>query len=384
MGSNRKRHVLFYKLVRPLVIVFLKITFGYSYKKAKKLPEHYIVISNHATDFDPLFVAASFPEQMYFVGSEHIARWKRIYKLLKYIFAPIMRPKGASAGATVIDIIKHVKRGANVCLFAEGVRTWDGVTCPIAPSTAKMVQRLGCGLVTYKIVGGYFASPMWGGASIRRGYIHGEPVNVYTKEQLKSMTVDEIYAAMTADLYEDAYARQLESPKKYRGKGLAEHMERLLFICPKCGKMDCFRSQGDTVSCEECGLTFRYTEYGMLEGAPFKTVKELSDWQKERICEDVANGVVYEAPMATLSTVKDHLEMPVTKGAMSISGDVLRCGEMEFALSDISDLAMHGQRAIVFTADKTYYELIPEQGTNALKFFLFYMECKNRLQTMAG
>ena len=253
MGNVRKKHVFFYKLVRPLVIVFLKITFGYRFETAKNLPEHYIVISNHATDFDPLLVGASFPEQMYFVGSEHIARWKRLYGLLKYIFAPIMRPKGASAGATVIDIIKHVKRGANVCLFAEGVRTWDGVTCPIAPSTAKMVQRLGCGLVTYKIVGGYFASPMWGGASIRRGYLHGAVANVYTKEQLKSMSVDEIYTTMTADLYEDAYARQLAEPKKYRGKRLAEHMENLLFICPECGKRDSFHSQGDTVSCTDGG-----------------------------------------------------------------------------------------------------------------------------------
>ena len=35
-------------------------------------------------------------------------------------------------------------------------------------------------------------------------------------------------------------------------------------------------------------------------------------------------------------------------------------------------MAMHGQRAIVFTAGKQYYELMPSKEANALKFYLYY------------
>lgn len=35
----------------------------------------------------------------------------------------------------------EIKKGENVCMFAEGVRTWDGVTCPIAETTGQMVKR---------------------------------------------------------------------------------------------------------------------------------------------------------------------------------------------------------------------------------------------------
>ena len=45
-----------YKLLRPLVILLLKCVFGYTYETAKHLPANYIVLSNHATDFDPLLV----------------------------------------------------------------------------------------------------------------------------------------------------------------------------------------------------------------------------------------------------------------------------------------------------------------------------------------
>ena len=379
-----KKHVFFYKLLRPPVILFLKATFGYRYKKAENLPENYIVISNHSTDFDPLFVAASFPEQMYFVGSEHIARWKTLYKLLKFAFEPIMRHKGASAGSAVMEMIKRVKKGASVCLFAEGVRTWDGSSSPIDPSTAKMIRRLGCGLVTYKIVGGYFASPMWGGDSIRRGYVYGAPVHVFTKEQLSAMTNEELYEIIREDLWEDAYARQQTDPKKYRGRHLAKKLENLLFVCPQCGKRDTFHSAGDTATCSACGLQVRYNEYGMLEGIPFRTAKELLDWQKEQVADDVEKNTVYTAGKATLCSIKNHQETLAAEGAVELSTESLKCGEIEIQLEEISELSMRGQRAVLFTVGKTYYELIPEAGFNALKFMLYFNEHRQHMREKVG
>ena len=153
-----KKHIFFYTFLRPFVRIFLWLKFGYRCKVATELPETYIVLANHTTDYDPLFVASSFPRQMYFVGSEHIARWKFLYKLLKFAFAPIMRPKGTVAVSTTMDVLRKIRAGGNVCIFAEGARTWDGVTQPILPSTGKTVKSARSGLVTYKMVGGYFAS----------------------------------------------------------------------------------------------------------------------------------------------------------------------------------------------------------------------------------
>ena len=82
-----RRHTLFYTTLRPLVALFLKLKFGYRYETVKDVPGNYIVLSNHATDYDPLFVGVAFPKQMYFVASEHIARWKRFFKLLNYFLA---------------------------------------------------------------------------------------------------------------------------------------------------------------------------------------------------------------------------------------------------------------------------------------------------------
>lgn len=374
-----KTHIFFYTLLRPVVRVFLWLKFGYTCKVAENLPENYIVLSNHATDYDPLFVASSFPRQMYFVGSEHIARWKLWYGLLKYAFAPIMRPKGTLGVSTTMEVLRKVKGGGNVCIFAEGARCWDGVTRPILPSTGRTVKTARCGLVTYKIVGGYFASPNWSGKNTRRGYVHGEVAGVYTKEQLAAMSVDEINAIIARDLHEDAYERQLADPKPYRGKGLAEQMENLLFICPQCGKLDTIHSHGDTVECCDCGMKFRYDTYGMLKDVPFVTVRQLSDWQNKQVELAAEAGAVYTVPHGELSTVANHVESPVDRGAVSLSADALVCGETEIPLADILDLQIHGKHALVFSTEKAYYELISAEA-NVLKFMLLYSAYKRQVK----
>lgn len=368
------KHQIIWNTLRGLVYPYIKIKFGYTYEKAKDLPETFIVLSNHTTDYDPIFVAMSFPKFMHFVASEHVARWKFLSTLINFAFAPIWRYKGSVAASTVIDVFKKVKDKKSVALFAEGARTWDGITGPILPSTGKMVKKARCALVTYKIVGGYFASPRWSQSNTRKGYVHGAPVNVYTQEQLEEMTVDEINEAINRDLYEDAYERQLQDPKKYTGKDLAKYMENLLFICPKCGKIDTIQTNGDTVTCTACDLQFKYNEYGMLEGNEFTTVKELADWQKTQLEKSITADTVYTAPNGRMITVKNHIETLVSEGPITLSSKSLKCGGIEIPLDEISDMSIHGRRGLVFTAQKQYYELVPSKEANALKFLWLYEE----------
>lgn len=376
-----KKHKIIYRLFHPPIKFFLKLKFGYTYETAKNLPENYIVLSNHVTDFDPIFVAASFPQQMYFVASEHIARWKNFFKFIDYCFAPIMRYKGSIAATTVKEVFQKVRNGHNVCIFAEGCRTWDGITCPILPSTGKMIKKARCGLVTYRLTGGYFVSPNWSKTSnTRKGYIHGAPVNIYTKEQIAEMSVNEINAIITRDLYEDAYERQLQEPKKYTGKNLAEGMENLLFICPSCGNLDTIKSNGNTVSCSACDMQFTYNEYAMLEGIPFKTIRDLAKWQRKQVAEAAKTHSTYTASHGTLSRISNHEETILSEGQIFLTPQSLICGDKEIPLDDILDMAIHGKHGLVFTAQKMYYELLPDNESNALKFLWLYEAYKQKKQ----
>ena len=76
-NEDKLRHKVCYRVVRPLLKIFLKSKFGYKYKKVKGLKGNYIVVSNHTTDYDPLFVTCSFPKSMYFVASDLLLCYNR-------------------------------------------------------------------------------------------------------------------------------------------------------------------------------------------------------------------------------------------------------------------------------------------------------------------
>ena len=66
------RHVWFYAVVRNIVRWPVERMFRFQGAPAPVVDEPYIVIANHNTDFDMIFVGISFPRHMYFVASEHI------------------------------------------------------------------------------------------------------------------------------------------------------------------------------------------------------------------------------------------------------------------------------------------------------------------------
>ena len=209
--KGRRRHVFVWKALRPLARLICWIKFGFT-SEISRAKGPYLLVSNHVTNWDPILVACSFPEQTYFVTSEHLLRAGFGGKLVAWLQAPIPRQKSGNAASTVLTMMRYLRRGMNVCVFPEGNRTWDGVTAEFLPSIGKLARSSGASLVTYKLTGGYFASPRWAGNSIRRGKMHGAAVRVYSPEELRAMSPQEINEHIVSDLYEDAYARQRKNP----------------------------------------------------------------------------------------------------------------------------------------------------------------------------
>ena len=92
-----------------------------------------------------------------------------------------------------------------------------------------MVKASGATLVTYRLEGAYLSKPRWA-KSVRRGRVHGHPVNVYPPELLKTMSAAEVNAAIERDIFEDAWERQRAWQQDYRGKKLAEGLERAMYL----------------------------------------------------------------------------------------------------------------------------------------------------------
>ena len=213
-----------YRVLRPAAGALMKGLLNYRAEPAPKTEGPCLILSNHVTDFDPILVGLSFPEHMYYVAGENVLRMGFLSKLVTRYASIIQRIKGTTDAEAALQILRTLKKGRNVCMFAEGSRTFTGETLPIAPATAKLVKLSRCTLVTYRLTGGYLSTPRWS-AHRRKGRMTGAVVGVYSPEQIKAMNEAEIADLLRRDLHENAYEAQAKEPVPFRGKALAETLE---------------------------------------------------------------------------------------------------------------------------------------------------------------
>lgn len=381
---NSKHYERVWSVVRFLVGGTLRRLFAYEHTIERPAADNYLVVANHNTDLDPALVGLAFPRQMYFLASEHAFRMGFASRVLTYLFAPISRIKGATDAAAAMELIRRLRKGDNLCLFAEGNRSFSGVTGPIFPATGKLAKASGAALVTFKLEGGYLTSPRWS-TTLRRGHMRGYCVNTYSPEQLRAMRPDEINAAIATDLFEDAYARQQVAPCDYKGKRLAEGLEDALFLCPVCGGVSTLKGCGDTFRCSACGMTATYTPSGLLTGEklPFTTVRDWDAWQQtalSALLETAGDATLFSnADICLLAVGQKHSASVVASGTLTMSRLCLTVGTIVIPLAQISDMAIAGPTTLMFTANGVHYEMraADKRRYCGRKYLLAYQQLKD-------
>ena len=330
-----------------------------------------LVIPNHVTSWDPILVAMSFPDKpIYYVASEHIFRKGLLTKLLDWAISPIPRKKGASGADTVMTIMRRVRKGASIGLFAEGDATWDGRSAKIFPATGKLARSCGATLITYRIEGGHLTLPRWG-KGVRKGKMRGHVVGVYPPEQLKAMKPDEVLNIINRDIYEDAWERQETEPVRYLSKAPAANMETLLYLCPECGGLGTLSSEGAFVRCT-CGFKRRFTETGVFEpAAPFENPGAWDLWQREKLAERQPdeNGVLFcDTEMELYEVLPEHKTVFLGTGELCQREDELICCGRHFPMRDVEGMAIYTAQTLVFSCGAHYYEIKSKKIRCARKY----------------
>lgn len=372
-----RRHVWIYRFLSVLVRPVLRAKFNLSGEKLQA-DGPFLLVSNHVTGWDPLLVGVCLGgRQAYFVASEHIFRLGLLTKLLHWLLALIPRRKASTGMDTVKACLRHLHAGHSVCLFAEGEQCWDGRTGPIFPATGKLAKSSGAALVTFRLEGGYLSLPRWG-KHICRGAVHGHPVGVYSPEELKKLSPQEINALIERDIAEDAWERQRQRPVRYRGKRRAEGMERALYACPGCRRIGTLRTDRDRVFCP-CGFERRYTEYGFFEPRePFETLADWDLWQRELLrARDFAHegDLLFQDEGLELKRIQsDHREELLALGTLRQFEDRLECEGQRFPLPEIRSMAMVQAHLLLFSSGGNYYQLRSSTGVNLRKYLEIWKE----------
>lgn len=375
-GRIRFRYKFIYKAVRSLVPFILR-KYGFSTDRINKRDEPYIVVANHLTEVDMLMVAGAFSEHMYFVAGEHLLRTKAGPKI-KWAQDPIFTYKGAPSVDTMREVIRRIKAGHNVMIFPEGSRSFNGETIRLDSGIAKLVKIAGCALATYRIEGGYFVAPRWA-YTTRTGPMKGHIVNIYSSDEVKSMSKDELTDCINRDIYENAYETQRRNMYKYKGERLAEGLENYLVKCSCCGAFDSMVTEDDRFRCTECGQSGRYTQEGFLKGKglKFDSVYDWGVWSEKETCRYIEEfereePVFCDNDAVLYEVLKDHSRIDLTSGEVKGYRDRLEIGTEVFAFEDISgmDMLYYG-KTLVFTYKKRHLAITGEHY-HAIKYQKLY------------
>ncbi len=254
------------KIKNPPKLIYLMLGYIWRLLYFKKLNLHvemkddprkckgpYIVVSNHASRLDYIYTGAVLlPHTYNFVAGyneffrSHLAG---IFRLLQVIPKKNFTPDIY----TIKEIARIIRGGGRVMLFPEGMSSIGGGNQPCAIGSGKLLKHFGVPVYFCKISGGYLTSTKYC-LDERPGEVRVVVDKLFSPEQMKEMTADEIQLALDRAIQNDDYEWNLTEKVRYEANGrIAHQLHTLLYRCPRCGEEFSMRGEGETIRCTSCG-----------------------------------------------------------------------------------------------------------------------------------
>lgn len=268
--------------ISRIVLFFKGVKVKYT-KRVKDIDTPSVVLCNHGSFFDFVYAGSLIRQK-----SPHFIV-ARLY-FYKSLVARILRSIGcfpksmfASDLESAKNCLRVLKSGGVLAMMPEARLSTAGEFEDIQPGTYSFIKNSKVNVYYIKINGGYLAKPKWAPKMRRGAFVEAELDLLFTKEELLSLSLEEIKERVEKALYFNDFEWLKAHEKiKYRGK-LAQGLENILTLCPVCGGKHTLTTKGMEIRCEGCGLSAKMdNRYGFVDSTPFDN---LNSWYKWQVCQ---------------------------------------------------------------------------------------------------
>jgi 1-acyl-sn-glycerol-3-phosphate acyltransferase len=253
------------------------------------------------------------------------------------------------------------------------------------PAIGSLAKKLGLPVLLFRIEGGYGVHPRWSD-SVRHGPMRAFVSERIEREELRQMTAEQVYDRIRQGLWVD----EARDDGEYRGKKRAEYLERMLYLCPKCGPAR-LESRGNIIRCTRCGLTAEYgPDKRFRSPDPAFPYCFAADWYHAQ--EDWVNALDTREhtrePLfrdtARLSKVILYKKKETLRErtALALYGDriVLDEGteqELTLPFTELGTVTVLGKNKLNLYHGETIYQLKGDKRFNALKYVQIFTRSQN-------
>lgn len=386
----RKRHQNIVSFANFLIAPFLRKKAGFVQKRINvRHLEPFVVVSNHVSAFDPIFLTGTFDRQIYYMASELNFSKGLISRLLVWAFAPIPKKKSQTDVGSVKMMIQTIKEGGNVGVFIEGDSTITGTISNIPTGIGKLVLMLKRPLIIYNFHGGYLSNPRWSSGKRKKRRGTGEGKQILNYEDYKDLSVNEINDLINKQISVNAY--EDDDNFAYSGKHNAEGLNRFLWMCPQCGSANTLTGKGNTFSCSACSFTSTYNAHGCLESSLFSAPQNMVELDKKN--KLAYQDYILANPNFALSESGRYLEvfrkrrrrfgeakLTLTKEGLSVSFKRKNLDHIFYPFDEIDTMAMQQKEGLIIYLKHEQTKVVHIPNTNRVgpyEFIVAFQIFKN-------
>ena len=255
-----------------------------------------LVLCNHGSFIDFFYAEKLLKkEHPFFVSARLYFYHKRLGKFLLSMGAI---PK--SMFTTDVENVKNCMRvlsdGDVLVMMPEARLSTVGKFEGIQESTLKFIKHIDAPVYCIRFDGDYFAYPKWGKGVRKGSLVEGEIKKLFSAGEAKDLPIEELKSRITSALDYDEFSWLEKHPEiTYKNKNIAEGLENILCICPKCHAVSSFTSDKNTITCEHCGMqTSIDNRYSFVGNEYFKNFADWYDWQTQEIKKEIENTPDYK------------------------------------------------------------------------------------------
>ena len=271
------------------IIFFGKVKIKYT-SKVENIEKPCVVLCNHGSFIDFAYAGTILKKHSPNFVVARLYFYKRLYRNFLRGYGCFPKSMFCSDLESAKNCLQVIRRGGVLAMMPEARLSTVGRFEDIQSGTYSFLKAAGVTVYSIKMNGDYLAKPKWGDKMRRGSYVEAELDLLFTKDELKELTPEQIGKRVESRLYYDEYKWLDAHPEvEYRSRTLAKGLENILTLCPKCGKKYTIATHGMDVYCEECGMRATLDRrYSFINGEPFSNIADWYDHQTEAYRRNMA------------------------------------------------------------------------------------------------